>query len=510
MRSRRAVAALGFAAVLLGGRPPTRALDTTLLGRPLSVDGHAELRQVFKVNGSTPDDDPLQQLWLRLRYEAREWLLFESSFSAQNGGPTTRSSAWGAYDLDRVFQSISPSLDFQEAFLDLRAESADLRVGLQKMSWGKLDRSQPTDVLNTERFADPFMLDEEERKIAAPALLGSYDLPRRDWLPEESRVQLVWIPQYVPFRFPRYRERWFPPAAVPPDTFTVPANVFPLPGGVGNPEFSVPLAFGTRNGSAPSFRMDHAGYGVRASGFSRGFDYAAYYYHGFDSQPAFLLTAEALAGAPSNGPLGFDVEAETTLSPVFRIINLGGLDAAYAWDRFTFRAEAAFVAGRPFSRDLRFLITDPRELADEIAAALPQLKPGGPPVPIELPPSFAVRDAVEWGVGADCTVRGTFLLLQVNQTDVLDNRIDLLIRDVETRIAANVHRRFWRDELELRLSGVHAIESDYTMLEPRVTYLLWDRVELRAGYLFIAGRRSSIVGQYKRNDQGFLRLRYLF
>jgi hypothetical protein len=320
----------------------------------------------------------------------------------------------------------------------------------------------------------------------------------------------VWVPKYVPFRFPLFGERWFPPAAVPPDSFTIPPDVFPLPDGQGNPEIVVPVGFRTQNRSSPSFRMDHAGYSARLSGFSHGVDGALYYYHGFDAQPAFRLTAQAFAGEPSDSPLGFDVEAVTTLSPVFRVIDLGGADAAWTWRRFTFRAEAAFVSGRPFSRDLRFLIADPSELADEIREALPQLEPGGPPVPIELPPSFVVRDAVEWGIGADTTIHGIFLLLQVNQTDVLDNDVDLLINDVETRLAANAYRRFRRDELELGLNALHSIESDYTLLEPRLTVLLWDRVELRAGYLFLAGRRSSVLGQYKHNDEAFLRLRYLF
>jgi hypothetical protein len=510
MRAGRTLLGAWVVAAMLGAAPAARALDATLFGRPLGVGGHAEIRQVVKVDGSTPGDDTLQQLWLDLRYDAADWLRFTSSFSGQNGGPTTRSDSWGVYDLDHVFQSISPSLDFQEAYLDLLAETGDLRVGLQKMSWGKLDGTQPTDVLNTARYNDPFLLDEDERKIAAPAVQGSYYLPERDWLSTEGRLTLVWIPKYVPFRFPRDRERWFPPAAVPPDSFRIPAGVFPLPGGGDNPEIVVPLGFRTRNRSSPSFRMDRAGYGARLSGFDRGIDYAVYYYHGFDSQPAFRLIAEALAGEPSDGPLGFNLEADTELSPIFRLVHLGGIDAAYAWDRFTFRGEAAFVSGRPFSRDLRFLITDPRELAGEIRDAISQLEPGGPPVPIELPPSFVVRDAVEWGVGADCTIGGTFILLQVNQTDVLGNDIDLLIRDVETRLAANVRRRFWHEDLELRLSAVHAIESDYTMLEPRLTVLLWDRIELRAGYLFIAGRQSSLIGQYKQNDQAFFRLRYLF
>ena len=286
----------------------------------------------------------------------------------------------------------------------------------------------------------------------------------------------------------------------------VPENSLGFP----NPRLDIPIEFGTRNASTPGFRMENAGYAARFSAFARGVDYALYYYHGFDAQPAFHLGAEALATPNQNAPVGLDVSARTELSPAFRTIDLWGADAAYTWGSFTFRTEGAYVKGRPFSRDLRMLVEDPSELAPQIVDALKQFQSGVESVPIDLGPSFVTRDAVEWGVGADYTVAGYLLLVQLNQTDVLNNHENLLIRDVDSRLLVNLRKSFWHDDLGLQLIGLHAIESDYTLLLPRATYLLWEGVELQVGYLFIAGRKSSVIGQYKRNDQGFLRLRYLF
>lgn len=509
----RAGCARFFAALVAGvvcSVSPLWAVSTAVGGRDLDVSGWAELRQVLRVNHSTPRDLTLQQIWMDVRFAVAEDVTLQGSVSAQNGGPTTKSGSWGVYGFETTFQSISPSLDLQELFVDFHGDDADLRVGLQKFAWGKLDRSQPTDILNAERYADPLMLDETERKIGVPAVQGSYYLPRREWLPEEARVTAVWVAKYSPFRFPRVGERWFPPAGIPPDTFTIPPDTFPLPDGGGNPAIEIPVGFRTHNESAPGFQMKNAGYAAKFAGFAGGVDFGLYYYHGFDPQPSFRLTAALVAGDPSDLPLGFDLSAETELSPVFRTINLGGADAAYTWRDFTFRLEGAFVAGRPFPRDLRFLIDDPSELADEIRDAIPQVRPGGPAVPVELPQSFVVRDALEWGVGADYRADGYTVLVELNQTDVFRNAADLLIADVETRMAANLQKRFWHDDFTVELIGLHAFESDYTLLRPRLAYLLWDHVELSGGYLFVAGRRSSVVGQYKRNDQGFLRLRYLF
>lgn len=472
------------------------AWRTELAGRALDVGGHVELREVIRQDGSTPKDNLRQQLWLRVAYELTDHLRFESTLDLQNGGPNTRADGSGFYTFDDVFQSRTLSFEFEEAFFDVQISDLDLRIGKQKFAWGKLDRFQAVDVLNTERFNDPFLLDEDERKIGVPAVQASYYLPAADWAPEEGRITLVWIPQYIPFRFPEQGERWFPPAGVPPP-------VFDFPAGEGNRGLEIPITSETRNTGAPSFRMENAGYAARLSGFSRGVDYALYYYHGFDSQPAFHLTAEALAN-PENLR---DITATTELSPVFRHIDLWGCDGAFTWGDFTIRSEAAYVRGRPFSRDIRFLISDPTQLAPEIEKVVEN---AGQVTPVDLPPSFVVHDAVEWGAGVDYTRSGYFLLLQVNQTDVLRNDTNLLIEDVETRLLANLRKRFWHDDLELQLIGLHAIESDYTLLLPTVTYRIMRGLEARAGYLVIAGRRSSLIGEYRQNDEAFLRLRYLF
>jgi len=467
--------------------------ELMLADRPLALTGWAEVREIIRANRSSPNELVLEQLWLRGRYSLSDNIAFEAALNTQHGGPATEQTKGGIYSYRSVFQSVSPSVQFEDAFVDLTFDALDLRLGMQKFAWGKLDRVQPTDVLNVQRYSDPFLLEEEERKIAVPAIQASYSLPRRDWIPEESRLTAIWIPQYFPYRFPLVGERWFPPAAVPPSTFAVPQLMR-----------SIPLGFQLNNASPPSFSMANAGYAARLSGFSHGVDYALCYYHGFDRAPAFLLTAEA-AGPPSLDT----VTATTTLSPVFRTIDMVGGDAAYTWSDFTFRFEAAFIDGRPFSRDVRFLVSDPAQLAPEIVRALTELRNGHSPVPVALPQSFAVRNAVEWGLGVDYTWEGYLFLLQVNQTDILHNDVDLLVKNVDTLLLANLRKDFWHDDITAQLIAIQAFEAGYTLLMPRITYRFLDHFEARAGYLFISGSQNSVVGQYKDNSEAFFWLRYL-
>jgi hypothetical protein len=477
------------------GLAPARALETAVRGVDLSATGYVEDRQGFEVQ-DTPDDRNFQELWLRLRAAYGDHVELDTTFATRNGGPTSEANHAGFHRWDAVFQSVSPAVEFEEAILRLKFDVADLRIGKQKIAWGKLDRTQPTDLLNVDRYNDPFLRDEDQNKIGVPAVNGSY-YPTADWLPDESRVTLVWIPWYHPYRFPLFGERWFPPAAVPPRSFPIPPCIM-------IDQTEVELGFATPNASPPSFGLDNSGYAVRASAVSAGIDYAVMYYHGFDMQPAFELSATVFPTGAST------VGATTELRPTFHMIDAWGGDAAWSWGAFTLRAEGAFIHGRPFSRDLRFLITSPCELADKIHAALAELQAGAPSASVALPPSFVVRDALEWGIGVDTTLDGYFFLLQLNQTDVFDSDVDLLIEDVETRLLGTVRKSFFHDDLQLQLQGIYGVSSDYTLLVPRITYHLGYGFEAQAGYLFIAGRRSSTGGQFKRNDEAFVRLRYRF
>ncbi|MFN8640806.1 MAG: hypothetical protein U0802_03780 [Candidatus Binatia bacterium] len=492
--------ALGLSAVLVALTVSRTAggLELSLADRPLTVSGWAMVRQGIRVDEDTPDDRTLEQLWLSGKYAPAPPISLTLTVNGQNGGPTTGRTKAGMYSYRAVFQSVSPSVTFEEAFVDVSRDQWELRAGIQKFAWGKLDRVQPVDVLNVERFSDPFLLDEDERKIGVPAVQASYDLPRAAWVPEEARLTAVWIPQYFPYWFPRPGERWYPPAATPPTSFPVP----PL-------NTSVPVGFHVVNSPPPSFQLDNCGYAARASALTAGVDYAAYYYHGFDNHPAFLLTAEA-SGAPApQPPFVQDVTATTRLYPTFHHIDLWGLDAAYAWDRFTFRAEGAFVSGRPFPRDLQTLVSNPAQLAPAIADALRQIAAGQSPAAVRLPQSYQVRSAFDWGVGVDYAWSDYLFLLQLNQTDILNNDANLLIRNVDTVLSANVRGNFLHDDLTVQLIAVEGIESGYTLLMPRLDYRFWTHFDVRVGYLFIAGRSDSLIGQYKANDEAFLWLRYV-
>ena len=487
------------------------AVQTTIGGRPVDLDATLGVREVFEEDRASTHERTLEQLTVRAAASFTDWLRFDSTTIGTNGGPTLKSDRAGVYSLDDAFQDISPAVEFDEAYLAVFLPAVDLKIGKQKVAWGKLDRSQPNDLINPQSYLDPFLQEEEQRKIGVPALQATYYLPATLGAPPESRVTAVWVPAYVPYRFPLATcqisgrqshcdlERWFPPVGVPPPTITIPGSILP-----GGQVVTVPLSFRTDNTPTPAVRLDNSEIGLRYAANVHGADCALYYYHGFDVQPAFRFTADAVGSRDLTTLTG-----ATTLSPAYRSIDAGGADFSYTFDRISVRGEGAFVDGRPFPIDLSFLISDPTQLRNSFLEALAKLPPtGSGTAPVKLPDSFAVRNAVDWGLGADYLYEGYLLLLQVQQTDVLHNDRRLLIKDVDTRLLLNLRKSFLQDTVQTQLVGEHAIESDYTLVRPLLRYRVTDHIAATAGYLFIAGRFASVIGQYKHNDEGWLNLEY--
>lgn len=496
---------------------PVHALRLDLNGERLDLGIHLSVRQVIEENKATQREPTQVKVRLLPRWEWRREFRVVGSAVALAGGPTSLARKDGVFQWRQVFQNRSPALDLEELYVDARWRNLDLRLGKQRVAWGKLDRFSPVDVVNALTYTDPFLVEESERRIGTPAVLSTYTAPPMRGVPE-LRISALWVPVFLPYRFPDARcelqgdaaprceaERWFPPAAVPPPVFVIPTAAIG-PGSNGVPYATVPLSFRVRN-VTPRATLRDGSFGARLSARVAEVDAAAYYFHGYDPLPAFLFEAWA-SGTPDNtatNPLRVrDLVGYTFLRPVFRTIDLWGIDSAYTWGPFALRGEAAFVSGRPFARDVRTLLDDPNVAGRTLRPALMNLANGAGFTPVPLPQSFVVRSAFEWGSGLDYLVRGWLFLLQVNQTRVLNNETRLLIRDVETRLFFTARKNVLAERLQLNLLAGHGIESDYSFARPRLTYKWNDWLSTECGYLFIAGRRQSLIGQYRSNDQGWV------
>jgi hypothetical protein len=506
-RFRRKFAWIGPVLLLFSG--PSQALEIPLAGGKIDAEGKIEFLDVERVEPSSPRQYPQGKIQLRLGTDLSSHLRFQSAMTALAGGTPRNTRRGGVFNFDDTLQDISPSFEGDEAYFDFYFPRLDARIGLQKFAWGKLDGIQPNDLLNPEKFYDPLLQDEDDRKVGVPAFAPTVYLPPipSSWAPTDLRLTAVWVPVVIPFHFPDQDERWYPPIArVPAETESM--------------GFTVHNRSRILNGNLPARTNLKNGAGAaRLAGLFQGADFALYYYDGFDTSPAFDIDPRAFVRYrleqvgcvpdPQTRPECFDVRSEIDLFPVFRRIRSAGADLAYNFLGATIRAEGAFIQDRLYPRSIRDIVAS--QEVDQGSIDLVTLLTGQEQeVGITLAPVNARRDAVEWGFGGDYLYRETFILLQVNQTALVHNDVDLLISDYETRIAMTIRRSFLDDKLQAELIGFYGMQGVYGFAHPRITYDLTDWLDVRVGYLLIEGHESSILGQYKHDDEGYVRVRFTF
>ncbi|HSP98808.1 MAG TPA: DUF1302 family protein [Candidatus Dormibacteraeota bacterium] len=518
MRARGAALRLGvFAAAILVSAvsAPAISYEAGPLGR-WSLNGWTEGYWVLPTDFSTPRQLPEWITSLQVTGDVHPKVRIFLDARSLFGGPQIDPTGFGYVNLRDTFQNTSPQVTIDQGYVDVFLPSLDLRIGEQKLAWGKLDLFAPTDIVNPRRYSDPFVMSVEDQKIGIPAILASYYPPDlgSGW-PQDLRASLLWVPLPVPPLFPLEQERWFPPAYQVPSMLTVPGSSL----GPGLPDVKVTNSFTTAN-NPPAWQLDEGAVGLRLNGLWHGADWDLYYYNGLETGPAFAFTTTLTAPVPSQlfpcllgatpGPCPLD--SDIALRPTNGRIQLGGADVAFETHGFTIRAEGAFSANRFVPRSASELLSADNlanATRDDLAMIATELAAGNT-VPINLGDLFVRRDLVQWGAAVDYHYLGWTPQLQVNQTVVLNNSAKLLINDVDTRLFFLLRKPFFAERLQTELGVVQGLERSYTSAGARLTYALTDHLRARVGALLIGGSRDTEIGQFSANDEFYFQVRYSF
>ena len=359
-------------------------------------------------------------------------------------------------NFDEVYQSNTPFLEFKELFLSYSTRLLDVRAGIQRYAWGRLDEYPPNDLLNPWDYTRFLRRPLEDRKIGVPSL--SALLTRNDW-----SLETVWIPVLVPYRLPMPYERWSGSSLA-----TVVMQAVP------NAEIS------PEEPNLPERRIENGNGGLRMK-HTGDIEWAVNLYHGYDPRPVFRATALKII------PQGGSILIDPGFVPVFHRITSAGLDAASVLGDLSLRAEMAYS----FNRYLNIR----RELWGYPAVLSPGVQPLNPAIEQE-------HDTLDYGLGADYRLfEDALLTMQAQQTVIFGNVDRLYERKVETLLWANVKLGFMNQKIETNWNIAYNPEHGDRMSKVNGWYVFSDSWKAGLTYVALTGPAQSTFGRYSRNDQ---------
>jgi hypothetical protein len=463
--------------------------------------------EVFRLHSNTPSERPSSTL--DLRFEADHQRRFRLVVAGRVGydgkiGNPDRGNPW--LDLADVYQDKDLFVGLDEAYVEFVFRDVELRLGKQKISWGRLDELQPTDNMNPEDLTEFFFRSELERKIGVPGASLT-------WFAGPWTTQLVWNPIYTAQRFPHREDRWFAPLLEIPEEFATPLGTLPVRAQYPDVD-------------APPFTFASSDAGLRIERHIEGAEVSASVFHGWDKTSTF-----GARGTTTVIPTGIPAtpaapSADVSIVPTLHRVTVVGADLAVPVWLLALRAEAAWIHGRFFPLKLdEQLGNDPRLVAT-VAETAARVAASGVAETVALPlaPIELERDALQYGVGVDFTLpgvlarqlpggdalTGTFMLLQLIETVIFDHDKDFIADQVEHLLGLTIRQTFLDERLTTELKVAYNPNHGDYYVWPQLGYRLTGNLHALLEARIIGGDPEQTIGEYRDHDGIKIGLRQFF
>jgi hypothetical protein len=208
---------------------------------------------------------------------------------------------WNVFDTRTAYAA-----SLRELYVGAFWEHLDIRVGNQRIPWGKGDAISPNDVLNPRDLRDPLLCDPELRRIPTFAI-------RVDASAGTSALQLVVEPFFVPDRYDLYGSNW---AVIQPSSPLAYRGFFGLLNGLFDPSLHDDVQQLFAQTSLPTLPSA----GVHYTYTGHDLDASVYYQYGYSSTPRVTVDP-AFASALSQ--VDWTTATPSTLAPVLQLLDAG-------------------------------------------------------------------------------------------------------------------------------------------------------------------------------------------
>lgn len=384
----------------------------------------------------------------------------------------------------------------RDAYLAFFWPAIDLRVGQQRVAWGKTDFQSPNDVLNARDLRDPFLAETELRHLPTPLVRSSIS-------GGPVTFEAVIAPLFVPDRYDVYGSNWAAIQRGARDEYEQFLGAASL---LVDPTVERDLAALWRQTARPPDNGKGIAAGARFSLNLPGADVSAYYHYGYDSTPRIRMSQEFLnyldgsefAFTREDGRTAPLVNA-AQFQPVLQQID-------------------GVAQGLPLPFDARYIRR--HHVGLDMAATL------GPLV-LRIDTAFQTRRTFYRATDLNTFVAPTVLGVVglEYQTGSLDDVILVellgarLLRDPDTPLlgyertttaVAGTLRWTLSESWGADLRGLVGIRPVTYALQPALRFKANDALTIKLGALIVSGATASLGGYYEDNDTAYLQLRYAF
>lgn len=407
------------------------------------------------------------QLFMRARYsrgdhfEANVSGFLSYAFSEQ--GPDRSTKTFNLFNGQQSDASFESSL--YELYLGFYWKSLDLRVGRQRLAWGRGDFLSPNDVINARDNRDPFVSETELRRI--PSLLARADLDLGF-----GSLQLVLAPIYDADVADVTGSNW---AVVQP---SAPAVVRAF---LNQVSFDRAVA-----ATAPKSDFTDPSVGARFAWSIQGYDFDHYYHYGFDgpfvSQVAGQLSNTNLKRVPAS-EVDVLMQSADAGTPPFNVRFLRrhhvGTAAVTTVGPFALRLDVAYQSQRVFYRE------------DLLSFASP---------------TFQSVMAVELQSGE----RENGILVEGLYTRIIDKPTAPLLAAARDTVGFGASVR-WKliEHLSSELRVLWGVEPRTLIVQPFL-HVRFDPAVLSIGGLWLGGEENSLGYYFRRNRELFIKAKLSF
>jgi hypothetical protein len=420
---------------------------------PFSVSGRLDLRGVQELENDSVNEGTSLIGRLKVDQESfslkfHSWL--EGGWDGAVRQPERDHALFKNYD--QVYQSNTPYLEFKELYLSRSWNDLDLKAGIQRFAWGRLDEYAPNDLLNPWDYTQFIRKPLEDRKIGTPSV--SITINKSDWT-----FETVWVPVLVPYRLPLPDERWAGSSFA-----SSIANVLP----------STSIIVQEPELPDRTIKNGNAGIRIKKTGT---IDWAVNLYHGYDPRPVFKTTSLVITPTFAIDP-GY--------VPDFHRITVIGLDAAIVHGDLSLRAEIAYSFNR--------MLNIRRELWGYPATLSPGVYP--------LNTIGQKHDVLDYGIGADYRLfEDGLLTIQAQQSIITGNTSLLYEQQRETILWANFKAGWFNQKVDTTVGVAYNPEHGDTMTTASAWYIFSDAWKTGVTVAAFTGPAQSLFGRYSRNDQ---------